>query len=119
VIVSSAPDIRAPGLLEKHYAPRAGVWLVDEVGLESELRKRTQAGQRLAVLAPRGTPVPQPVVHFEVPADDEGYARELYATLRLVDAREVDVLLVVPPKAAGLGLAVVDRLRRASTRPKD
>ncbi len=51
---------------------------------------------------------------LDVPADSEAYARSLYRSLREADARGVDVVLAVPPVAAGLGAAVADRLRRAA-----
>lgn len=68
----------------------------------------------MAVVAPKGTAIPEGVTRFEVPDDDAGYARALYATLREVDERGLDVVLAVPPAESGVGLAVVDRLRRAS-----
>lgn len=113
-LVSTATDVRAPGLLESHYAPRAGLWLVTAAQLEPEAQRRLAAGAKVAVVAPLGVPMPAGVTAFEVPADDAGYARALYATLREVDARGLDVVLAVPPSASGVGLAVVDRLRRAS-----
>jgi L-threonylcarbamoyladenylate synthase len=48
------------------------------------------------------------------PADVDAYAHSLYRFLRDADARTLDVVLVVPPPAIGLGAAVVDRLRRAA-----
>lgn len=117
-LASTATDVRAPGMLASHYAPRAGLWLVSAAGLEAEVARRREGGATVAVLAAEGVPVPAGVTRFEVPADDAGYARALYATLREVDARGLDVVLAVPPDASGVGLAVVDRLRRASA-PKD
>ena len=38
----------------------------------------------------------------------------LYDRLREGDRRELDVLLVVPPDADGIGAAVLDRLQRAA-----
>jgi ketol-acid reductoisomerase len=51
-----------------------------------------------------------------VAPDDVGeYARVLYARLRELDGRGVDVILAVAPAdAGGLGAAVADRLRRAA-----
>ena len=48
------------------------------------------------------------------PADTDAYAHSLYRFLRAADARALDVVLVVPPAAIGLGAAVADRLRRAA-----
>ena len=113
-LASAATDVRAPGLLESHYAPRAGLWLVTASELPAELARRLATGAKVAVVAPSDVAIPDGVVRFQVPLDDAGYARALYATLREVDARGLDVVLAVPPPESGVGLAVVDRLRRAS-----
>jgi len=113
-LATVATDVRAPGLLESHYAPRAGLWLVAAAELAAEISRRLTSGAKVAVVAPAGVTIPDGVVRFEVPVDDAGYARALYATLREVDERGLDVVLAVPPPESGVGLAVVDRLRRAS-----
>jgi len=67
------------------------------------------------VLGPATTPGLSPdVVVLDAPRDADEYARVLYARLRDVDRRGVDVLLAVPPTDAGVGVAVADRLRRAA-----
>ncbi len=113
-LATAVTDVRAPGLLESHYAPRAGLWLVTASELPAELARRLATGAKVAVVAPSDVTVPEGVVRFQVPLDDAGYARALYATLREVDERGLDVVLAVPPPESGVGLAVVDRLRRAS-----
>jgi L-threonylcarbamoyladenylate synthase len=113
-LVTAATDVRAPGLLASHYAPRAGLWLVSDAELPAEAARRLATGARVAVLVPAGVRTPQGVERFEVEGDDAAYARALYSTLRAVDAAGLDVVLAVPPPATGLGLAVLDRLRRAS-----
>lgn len=112
-MATHAIDVRAPGMLASHYAPRAGLWVVTPETLGAEVVARQGSGAKVAVLAPRGVPVPPGVTSFEAP-DDDGYARQLYATLREVDARGFDVVLAVPPSESGVGLAVIDRLRRAA-----
>jgi L-threonylcarbamoyladenylate synthase len=58
------------------------------------------------------------VIVLEPPADVAAYARTLYRRLRDADDAGADVLLVVPPPPEGLGLAVLDRLRKsAAPRP--
>ena len=60
--------------------------------------------------------LPAGVIVLAPPEDVDDYARVLYARLREVDRRGVDVLLAVPPSDAGVGTAVADRLRRAAGR---
>jgi L-threonylcarbamoyladenylate synthase len=108
---------RAPGTLKSHYAPEATVLVVDRDDLAPRATALLAADQRVAVLAPGPVPaLPADVVVLDGPADSDEYARVLYARLREVDRRGVDVLLAVPPPDAGVGVAVGDRLRRAAGR---
>lgn len=115
ILATSATDVRAPGMLESHYAPRAGLWLVSAAEIFQEAARRRAAGARVVVIAPEGTALPEGVASLTVPADEAGFARVLYAHLREADVLG-DLILAVPPAASGLGLAVRDRLQRASKR---
>ena len=106
--------IRAPGLLPSHYAPRAGVLLADPGGAVAKALSLAGNGRRVAVAVPESVEVPEPLVALRIPADVEGLARELYAVFRLADEAKVDVAVISVPGEEGLGLAVVDRLRRAA-----
>jgi L-threonylcarbamoyladenylate synthase len=95
VPVREKSGVRSPGQLESHYAPRA----------EVVVAKSDDIDRRVAELRKRGLKV-------EVLARPE--ARNLYALLRDADARGADVIVVAEPSEAGIGLAVGDRLRKAS-----
>lgn len=112
-VASHAGDVRAPGMLELHYAPRAGLWLVDAAHLAAEAAARRDGGHRVVVLAPASAAVPEGIARLDVPVEADGFARVLYARLREADALG-DVILAVPPPESGLGLAVRDRLARAA-----
>ncbi len=114
-LATHATDVRAPGMLESHYAPRAGLWLVSAGEVFHEAARRKAAGARVVVIAPEGTALPEGVASLTVPHDEAGFARVLYAHLRAADALG-DLILAVPPAESGLGLAVRDRLQRASKR---
>jgi L-threonylcarbamoyladenylate synthase len=113
VLATHATDVRAPGMLESHYAPRAGLWLVSAQDVFAEAVRRRDAGARVVVIAPGLLPLPEGVARLTVPTDEAGFARVLYAHLREADALG-DLILAVPPPESGLGLAVLDRLQRAS-----
>jgi L-threonylcarbamoyladenylate synthase len=93
-------DVRAPGSLESHYAPRAEVELIPSAEVErrvSDLRARGRRAQAL-----------------RLPDAPEEAARELYRTLREADAAGVEVVVASLPPESGLGRAVADRLRKAA-----
>jgi L-threonylcarbamoyladenylate synthase len=92
---SSTP---APGTLDSHYAPHTALRL--SRAPEDEAHIARAQGQTVATLICDGSP--------------ESYARELYAELRRLDEQGVDLLIAELVEDAGLGLAINDRLRRAS-----
>jgi L-threonylcarbamoyladenylate synthase len=125
----ASPDAQAPaapGSLASHYAPRARVYAVSILDVPAVIASTFASGSplRIAVLAPAATFAlwpPEALAHTEqraMPDDVAGMARELYATLRDLDASGVDVVIAALPAAAGLGEAVGDRLLRAAG-PRD
>ena len=114
----SAPitQVRAPGMLASHYAPRAGLLVVEAESLSDEVARQVDAGLKVAVMAPGAPALPSAgsVRLFSLPEDPAGFARSLYATLRDIDAAGFDVIVAAPPEGAGLGVAVRDRLCRAA-----
>jgi len=94
-------EVAAPGTLAAHYAPRARVEVVDRPDLAARAEQLRAEGCSVGVL--------------DAPADVAEYARILYARLRELDERHVDVILATAPADNGdLGAAVADRLRRAA-----
>jgi L-threonylcarbamoyladenylate synthase len=54
------------------------------------------------------------LVWIAAPADAAGYAHDLYANLRQLDAAGCDLMLVEQPPAHAAWVAVRDRLARAA-----
>jgi L-threonylcarbamoyladenylate synthase len=106
----------APGMLSRHYAPRAPLWLLSPAELTPE---------RLAELpAPRGLltyrPLPELAAqcrHIEQLSEEPpAYAADLYAALhRLDDAGVASIAALAPPPRLDWH-AITDRLRRAATK---
>jgi L-threonylcarbamoyladenylate synthase len=106
---------RAPGMLAAHYAPRTPLQLVPGSGLAAAIASHRAAGHRVAVLAFGRDPRLPGVEWAQAPADAAGYAHDLYASLRSLDARGAAVILVEQPPREQAWLAVLDRLGRAQT----
>ena len=109
----SAPQL-SPGLLTRHYAPRTPLQVL---GLESLTHYRPPANQRTGLLLFTSTVDISPFTYVETLStafDLRTIAAGLFAALRRLDAMPLDLILThwVPPH--GLGLAINDRLRRAS-----
>jgi L-threonylcarbamoyladenylate synthase len=91
----AAKGLAGPGMTLRHYAPSVPVELFETTMLlEQRYTELRRQGKRVAMLQPE--------------------AAHLFAELRRLEAEEVDVILCVLPPSAGMGLAVRDRLRRAS-----
>jgi L-threonylcarbamoyladenylate synthase len=113
-----APDVhspRAPGTLEKHYAPRTLVMLVETDLIDELARSFVRQGKRVAVLACNvRQPLIDKLVWIAAPDAPSAYAHDLYANLRQLDAAACDVMLVEEPPLAIEWAAVRDRLGRAA-----
>lgn len=107
-------EVRAPGTLPSHYAPRAGVVLAAPDQLAAQANALAAQGRKVAVMAPRATGLAAGVSLFPIPDDAAGFARSLYATLRRIDEAGYEVIVSAPPPEGGLGAAVRDRLSRAA-----
>jgi L-threonylcarbamoyladenylate synthase len=108
-----------PGSLPTHYAPRAPVALV--AGQDLWLRARQEALRlKLGVICQTEAPLDLPPGVFIERLGQTGadLARDLYAALRRLDDRGVDLVLSVLPEAVGVGIAAIDRLERAAA-PRD
>lgn len=112
--------VKSPGMLPKHYAPRASL-VVLEWQDECELRRKISAWPRSLtgchVLAHSVIPSASGFGRVSViPHDPEAFARALYAELHRCDELGAEVIVVeaLPKTSEWTGIA--DRLKRASAR---
>jgi L-threonylcarbamoyladenylate synthase len=100
--VDGADEIRVSGSLENHYSPAAKV-LLCEVPI---------VGQ--GFIAHKNIETPQGVIRLASPSDDEEFAQILYSALREADAQGLLEVVVIQPIGIGIGVAIRDRLARAT-----
>jgi L-threonylcarbamoyladenylate synthase len=112
----AAPDARAPrasGTLASHYAPAARVRLFDASALRAALAS-PPAGVRVAVYSRAPLAAGIAALQRRMPDDAEAAARELFATLRELDAAGADQIWVERPPETPAWDGVRDRLQRAA-----
>jgi L-threonylcarbamoyladenylate synthase len=114
VPLRTASTVRVSGSLASHYAPRAGVVLVEPAEAAARAESLRAQGLQVGVLGPSSLALPRELPRFDIPTDPAGAARLLYLRLREADQQGLDVLVACLPAARGLGLAVRDRLARAA-----
>jgi L-threonylcarbamoyladenylate synthase len=115
--------MRSPGLLSRHYAPRARLTLYEGEPfaiverITADARHARERGERVGILAADEDPIDAAdVVRLGSSADLDRVAARLYDALRELDARGVDRILARAFGGSdGLGAALQDRLRRAAS----
>lgn len=111
-----AAAVRSPGLRYRHYAPRARVMVIEAGTGEGAIMSWLETGGRVALMAQRAISLERPGLTVKtMPGDPVAYARELFATLRELDAMAVEAIFVEAIAEEGLGRTVMDRLRRAAS----
>jgi len=95
-------QIKAPGLLESHYAPSAKVFLTGE----------PKTGDGFIALASFKTPTG--AIRLASPVNNKDYAQILYKALRLADSKKIRRIFVIPPEGLDIAVAINDRLKRCA-----
>lgn len=114
----SKGHLRSPGLMPKHYAPRARLVLWEwknEQELAAKAAAAAVARAKIHVIAHTHIPLHEKFGRVAViPDDAEAYARALYAELHQCDETGAELIVVeaLPPGEKWRGIA--DRLKRAS-----
>ena len=94
--------IKASGLLDSHYSPKAKVIL----------NQMPEFGSGFLALA--NIPTPEGAIRLDSPATIEEYARNLYQALRRGDKYGLKHIIVIEPDGPGLAKAIRDRVGRAA-----
>jgi L-threonylcarbamoyladenylate synthase len=107
---------RSPGLRYRHYAPRAQVIVIEPGAGERVVAPWLGAGRPVALMVQRPVSLDRPGLLVKtMPGDLGAYARDLFAVLRELDSTGVEGIFVEAVPQEGLGLTIMDRLRRASS----
>jgi L-threonylcarbamoyladenylate synthase len=103
----------APGQLKRHYATRTRLLILDREA--EQLRSGERTG--LLSLLPPENPDQYAAVEALSPSGSlKEAAANLFGALRRLDSLSLDRIIARPVPEHGLGVAIMDRLRRCSTR---
>lgn len=106
---------RSPGMKYRHYSPRAPLILITGPPHRREKLIRSLAGYYRA--RGRAVAILRSPEAGQIPGESiEAMARLLYAALRAYDSHKVELILAEETCSEGIGLAVMNRLRKAATR---
>lgn len=112
LVIPARTDVRplSPGRLPRHYAPRTplALWSGENLPID---------GRKIGLLAFGPPPNPERFIAVEVlsrSGDLKEAAANLFGALRRLDRLGLDLILAQPVTDRGIGLAINDRLLRAS-----
>ena len=98
---------RSPGTRYRHYAPKIPL-LLAEVG---KLPKEVQSKKWAWIGISEPSIEPNIKIIFK---DNKEYAKELFRVLREVEEKDIELIVAEIPEQNGIGIALSDRLKRAS-----
>jgi len=99
---SNKSTIKAPGIMQSHYAPKAKVFL----------STKTNLGDGFIALS--DIPTPPGAIRLASPKNNKEYAQLLYQALRLADTEQLPNVIVIPPTGDDLAIAICDRLEKCA-----
>lgn len=116
---------RSPGTRYRHYSPKAAVFVIgpqisqqSTSDLVASLAASRSNSVRIGYVGWRKTLLTDQKISVkkQLPRNAAGeLAYHLYRDLRAFDAQSVDVIIIDGVETSGVGISVMDRLRRAAT----
>ena len=110
--------LRSPGLLEKHYSPKAKLVVLNwqnDVDFNSQLSTLNLQPSTCHVIAHTHIPSAENFARVSViPHDAEAFARAIYAELHRCDEAGAEVIVVEAPPEQPEWSGIADRLKRAA-----
>ncbi len=102
----------APGMLKSHYSPAIPIYIagenmpkirdISQAALLSYSGENTQGYKYVKIISPKG--------------DLKTYAAELFSVLHELEDMNVDFIVAEPVPEKGIGIAIMDKLRKAAYR---
>ncbi|MEI8208241.1 MAG: L-threonylcarbamoyladenylate synthase [Methylococcales bacterium] len=113
---ASSSDVRAPGMMTLHYAPLTVAMLCHHDQLTNIIKILNLQNKTIGLLAYQYNPPENRGLHLLcMPEQADSYAQILYASLRDLDSRELDIILIEQPPETYAWHAINDRLGKATT----
>ncbi|MDB6122610.1 MAG: Threonylcarbamoyl-AMP synthase [Pedosphaera sp.] len=116
---SEEGQLRSPGMLKKHYSPRARLEIrswKNEQDLKAQIARSEPAMAKVHVIAHTVIPSENEFGRVSViPHDAEAFARAIYAELHQCDEAGAELIIVETLPEGNEWQAIADRLKRAAS----
>lgn len=104
----------SPGMLEKHYSPRADVVVVDPADVADRMERERASGRKVGAMVIGAAPDDASSTVRRLPGDAAAYAARLYDSLHALDDAGCDVIVIERVPGGPEWQGVADRLRRSA-----
>ncbi len=111
---SSTQSSEAPGMQKKHYSPKTPIFIIKSPNDISDEKKIKSALLSFKKISPKQVSQFKITKLLTSDCDFRKAAAQLYSTLAELDKLKLKAIYTILPKKKGLGLAIADRLIRAS-----
>ncbi|HIO21060.1 MAG TPA: threonylcarbamoyl-AMP synthase [Nitrospirales bacterium] len=117
---NSTTEPKSPGMQQRHYAPNFRIIPVPRDAWAQTLDEWRNSDKPIGILCHRTAVQDESVTFYRhIPGTDEEYGKGLFAAFLDAETANIDVLLVETVKEQGVGIAIMDRIRRAQAIEKD
>jgi len=118
-IAHKETKVQSPGMKYRHYAPKARLELVTlDQNIMSKIKFYLDQNYKVGALVSTEAynTLPNTVIAFDLGSQDnyQNISANLYAGLHYFDSQKVDIIIAESFQNKGLGIAIMDRLNRAS-----
>lgn len=118
-IAQKKAEVQSPGMKYRHYAPEAKLELVPlEENILDKIELYISQGKQVGALVSSEiyNTLPNTVIVFDLGSREnyQNISSNLYAGLHYFDSQKVDIIIAESFQNKGLGIAIMDRLNRAS-----
>jgi L-threonylcarbamoyladenylate synthase len=103
--------LRAPGMMERHYAPRAELVTFHDPDIAYAVEQARSEGRQVGALTYSETSIIADEL-IRLPANPAGFAQHLYAALHALDDAGCHIIFLEEPPAGAEWAGVRDRVRR-------
>lgn len=106
ILIKNKKTIKAksPGMKYRHYSPNASVILIEKTGakkINNLIKDIKKENKKFIIIYPE---------------KDKNFSKNLYRIFRDADKKKIDYILIKSIQEKGIGLALMNRIKKASTK---
>ncbi len=112
-IQKSSRVAKSPGMKYRHYAPKAKIVITRKSDIKNLIEKYKKQGKRVGLMSKNYKYNTDTNI---IVGNEKQFAKNLYTNLRKFDRKNIDIVIVEGIAEKGLGLAIMNRLKKASSK---